>query len=87
MPPLVSVIIPSYNHQSFIADALQSVLEQDYRALEIILRDDGSTDETVPGRPAFDSSCSSAETSGTLCVQQSSFHERERPAASCRCAS
>lgn len=43
---LVSVIIPAYNAEAFISDAIHSILEQDYEYYEIIVIDDGSNDQT-----------------------------------------
>ncbi len=45
--PLVTVILSSYNYEEFIVEAIDSVYSQDYRPMELIVVDDGSTDGSV----------------------------------------
>jgi alpha-1,3-rhamnosyltransferase len=42
--PLVSVCIPVYNHRDYVRDAVQSIIDQDYEPIELIVIDDGSRD-------------------------------------------
>lgn len=45
--PLISVIIPNYNYAEFVDEAIESVLSQTYKKIEIIVVDDGSTDNSM----------------------------------------
>ena len=45
--PLVSVIMAAYNAAEHIGEALDSVLAQDWRPLEVVVVDDGSADDTA----------------------------------------
>ncbi|MEL0638715.1 glycosyltransferase family A protein [Marinomonas sp. TI.3.20] len=45
--PLVSIVIPCYNHAKYVQEAIQSVIDQNYENIEFIIIDDGSKDESV----------------------------------------
>lgn len=45
--PLVSICIPTFNGEKFIAEALQSAINQTYKNIEIIISDDDSSDDTL----------------------------------------
>jgi glycosyltransferase involved in cell wall biosynthesis len=42
----ISVVIPSYNHQNYVLQAVESVLQQDWPHIDLIVIDDGSTDRS-----------------------------------------
>lgn len=46
MNPLVSIIMPAYNAENFIGEAIESVVSQSLRDWELLVTDDGSTDST-----------------------------------------
>ena len=46
MKPLISVIVPVYNVEEYLPKCLESIINQTYKNLEIILVDDGSTDNS-----------------------------------------
>ena len=44
--PLVSVLIPAYNHEKYVQETIRSIINQTYKNIEIIVLDDGSKDST-----------------------------------------
>ncbi|HEX5034971.1 MAG TPA: glycosyltransferase family A protein, partial [bacterium] len=61
MRPRISVIIPVYNGEAFLTEAIESVLAQSYPNLEILVIDDGSTDRSLELAKSF---------SGLRCLHQ-----------------
>jgi glycosyltransferase involved in cell wall biosynthesis len=47
MPPKISLVIPVYNRQEYLAPAIESVLAQSYPEFELLIWDDGSSDASV----------------------------------------
>lgn len=45
--PLVSIVIPCYNHEKYVQDTIRSVIDQSYDNIELIIIDDGSKDSSV----------------------------------------
>jgi len=54
--PFISVCIPTFNRATMLPDAIRSVLRQDYSAFELVVVDDGSTDDTAQVVKSFDDS-------------------------------
>ena len=47
MQPLVSILLPCYNAEKYLKYSLDSILNQDYKNLEILCINDGSSDSTL----------------------------------------
>ncbi|MCT9980720.1 glycosyltransferase family 2 protein [Acinetobacter sp. I-MWF] len=45
--PLVSIVIPCYNHENFVQDCIQGLVNQTYKNIELIIIDDGSKDDSI----------------------------------------
>lgn len=57
--PLVSVVIPCYNHENYVQESLRSVIDQTYENIELIIIDDGSKDTSVEKIKEIEELCKS----------------------------
>lgn len=66
--PLISVVMPAYNHSRYLSEAVKSVLSQSFSDLELIVVDDGSVDRTL-------------QVIGTFTDPRMSYHPQENAGA------
>ena len=45
--PLISIIVPIFNVEKYVPECVESIRQQDYKYIQIILVDDGSTDKSA----------------------------------------
>jgi glycosyltransferase involved in cell wall biosynthesis len=62
--PLVSVVIPAFNAEPFIAEAITSALAQDYGRVEVVVVDDGSADRTAAIASGYPVTCHTQANAG-----------------------
>ncbi|ERT08159.1 glycosyl transferase 2 family protein [Lyngbya aestuarii BL J] len=78
MKPLVSIIIPCYNCEKWLAETLESALAQTWKNLEIIIVDDGSTDNSLAIARSFESEnikLIHQQNRGASAARNQAFHE------------
>ncbi|WP_297423397.1 glycosyltransferase family A protein [Clostridium sp.] len=55
--PLVSIIVPAYNHENYIGECIESIMNQTYENIELIIINDGSKDKTANIIRNYESKC------------------------------
>jgi len=73
--PLISVIIPCYNHGNYLQEAVDSIRSQDYSPVEIIVVDDGSTDNTPDVSRELDVKYIRQENAGLSAARNTGIHQ------------
>lgn len=71
--PLVSVVIPAYNAERFLGEAIESVLVQDYAPIETIVVDDGSNDGTAAVAHSYEVELITQENAGPAAARNRGF--------------
>lgn len=56
--PLISVLMPAYNHEKYVQSAIRSIIRQSYQNIELLVLDDGSSDSTREKIETLRSECS-----------------------------
>lgn len=57
LTPLVSVIVPAYNHEHYVQETIRSIIAQTYMNIELLVTDDGSTDGTFAKISELENEC------------------------------
>ena len=70
--PLVSVLIPAYNHEKYVQETIRAVIAQTYKRIEFILIDDGSTDATYKKALELEVECKARFESVKILSQENS---------------
>lgn len=71
--PLVSVVIPAYNAERYLSEAIESVLAQDYAPVETIVVDDGSSDGTTAVARSYEVELIAQENAGPAAARNRGF--------------
>lgn len=68
--PLITVVIPAYNHEKYVREAIYSILEQTYPNIELLVVDDGSSDRTWKTIQEMEPACRARLTAISFATQK-----------------